>query len=336
MNKLSNRGAFTLVELLVVIAIIGILVGMLLPAVQSVREAARRTQCQNNIRQIALAAVNYESTNNKFPPGLLEGDIGPQTDTNGEPQEMGILVHLLPFIEAGNIADQIEPTLDPGRFGNDGTGVGFWGDYNDAGGRSTRFASQFKISTFECPSDLIEGEGSFLSLHTGSDSRAAWGFLFDLNRIRRLVTDGYGASGIGATNYVGVGGAVGEIESDQTYAAFVGIFGNRSENSFSDITDGSSNTFLFGEVNGKDNRWPFSSSEANTTQYAWMGNVVMPMNLWDDHDSSVRALFAFDSNHPNLVNFAHADGSVRGVNQNATLEMMRNISGCRDGSVVSF
>ena len=115
MNKLSNRVAFTLVELLVVIAIIGILIGMLLPAVQSVREAARRAQCQNNIRQIALAAMNYESANGKFPPGLLDEALGSQTNSNGQPQELGILVHLLPFIEANNVADLVEPTLSPDR-----------------------------------------------------------------------------------------------------------------------------------------------------------------------------------------------------------------------------
>ena len=80
MNPFKRR-AFTLVELLVVIAIIGILIAMLLPAVQAVREAARNTQCKNNIRQIALAAMNYESTSMRFPPGLLNESINSQTDT---------------------------------------------------------------------------------------------------------------------------------------------------------------------------------------------------------------------------------------------------------------
>ena len=80
MNLTARKRAFTLVELLVVIAIIGILIGMLLPAVQSVREAARRTQCLNNLRQVTLACLNYESARSRFPPGMLEEGSGPGVD----------------------------------------------------------------------------------------------------------------------------------------------------------------------------------------------------------------------------------------------------------------
>ena len=335
MKSSFKRKAFTLVELLVVIAIIGILIAMLLPAVQAVRETARRVQCQNNIRQIALAAMNYESANGKFPPGLLDEALGSQTNLNGEPQELGILVHLLPFIEANNVADLVEPTLSPDRFGNDGTGVGFWGDYNEVGGRNTRFASQFKVSSFECPSDQLPAELMYLSLHTRSSSTGPFGFLPDQRLIRRLDINGYGANGIGATNYVGVGGAVGEIVTDQTWASFVGVFGNRSETSFKDITDGASNTFLFGEVAGREVAWP-ERSKFNGSAYAWMGNVVMPINLWSQASSQAEAVFTFDSNHPSVVNFARADGSVSSVSENAKIDTMRALSGRADGEVISL
>ena len=334
MKTTRNRSAFTLVELLVVIAIIGILIGMLLPAVQSVREAARNTQCKNNIRQIALAALNYESANQRFPPGLLSKALRTQSLNDGEPQELGILVHLLPFIEANNVADLIEPTLNPDRFGNDGAGVGFWGDFNEAGGRNTRFASQFKIPSFQCPSEPIEADGVLLAFSTQTGASPDWGFFFDLNLLRWLNTTGYGPSGIGTTNYAGVGGAAGDlVNSDTTWADFMGVFGNRSKTTFEDIFDGSSNTFLFGEIAAEDNGWPAIDLGVTQLGYSWIGNVVMPMNLWSNANNTTRALFTFDSNHVGTVNFANADGSVRTVPESADLETMRSLSGRGDGSV---
>ena len=99
----KKRG-FTLVELLVVIAIIGILIALLLPAVQSVREAARRTECMNNLRQIGLAVANYETAQQRFPPGW-------KSSTG-----WGWMAQCLPFIEQGNVADQMDlqyALLDP-------------------------------------------------------------------------------------------------------------------------------------------------------------------------------------------------------------------------------
>ena len=98
-----RRSAFTLVELLVVIAIIGILIGMLLPAVQSVREAARRTQCMNNMKQIGLAALNYESAHMHFPTtGYVDYSVN-WTDPSSYADEAWVWGYsILPFIEQTN------------------------------------------------------------------------------------------------------------------------------------------------------------------------------------------------------------------------------------------
>ena len=98
-HSLAPKRGFTLVELLVVIAIIGILIGMLLPAVQQVREAARRTQCANNIRQISLAALNFESANTRFPSGWQSND----NTIEGGPG-WAWSTELLPFLEQQNLS----------------------------------------------------------------------------------------------------------------------------------------------------------------------------------------------------------------------------------------
>lgn len=330
-----SKRAFTLVELLVVIAIIGILIGMLLPAVQAVREASRRTQCLNNIRQVALAALNYESANRRFPPGLLEDDNAiswrvSQEGRNDKPQRLGIMSHLLSFIEANNIAALIEPTLNPDEYANDGHDVGFWGDFDEDGEANTRLASLSKIPSLECPSDT-PGDGVILTFTFSSSARGGPGGVTrapfaDLSTV-------YGEAGLGTTNYFGVGGAVGDIASDKTWADYVGIFGNRSKTKFANISDGASNTFLFGEGASNTTGWPIA---AKSTSYCWIGNVVLPMITWDQGNGSGQQLTAFRSKHPGVVNFASADGSVRPVNRDTDVPTMLSFSAMSDGTVVSF
>lgn len=124
-----KRSAFTLVELLVVIAIIGVLVGLLLPAVQSAREAARRMQCQNHIKQIALAAHNYHGVFDRFPPSALVNLAASSTGNNGS---WGVHGRILPYLEQGNLYERVDLSIG-------------W-DFQMA-------IDGLKIPTYACPSD---------------------------------------------------------------------------------------------------------------------------------------------------------------------------------------
>lgn len=153
MKVSSARKGFTLVELLVVIAIIGILVGLLLPAVQSAREAARRMQCQNNLKQIGLAIHNYESTYKRIPCAIMGSN--PRLGQPGafDDDGYGWLVSILPFIEQTNLYNSLNATVPLGTPGAiqqwfDGTLPGAPGGTIIPGGDAI-------ISAYKCPSDAL-------------------------------------------------------------------------------------------------------------------------------------------------------------------------------------
>ena len=137
----QSRGGFTLVELLVVIAIIGTLIGLLLPAVQSAREAARRTSCQSNIRQLALAVHNYESARRSFPPSMLHTPGTTFTSNNGS---WSIHGRILPYIEEGAAAVKVnlEQAWDDGFTTGTPDPTKNWATVRAA-----------KIQIFTCPSE---------------------------------------------------------------------------------------------------------------------------------------------------------------------------------------
>jgi len=314
MVRSTRRTGFTLIELLVVIAIIAILIGLLVPAVQKVREAADRTQCVNNLKQIGLAAHNYHDTFKKLPPGYLGPYPGAADPPTTAVQNMGVLVHLLPYVEQKNIYTQMTNSAPPSYFQINGVGS-YW--INNAG---LRTAANYSVPIFLCPSDSPQTAtaGAFSRIHMWYDPST--GFL--------TLSGGYlagTAPTIGKTNYLGVAGYFG-----QAYSGYQGIFGNRTAVRLTQISDGTSNTLMFGEALGG----PPSGPTARLFCYSWAGPGALP-TAWGLPENS--DWYTFGSQHTALVQFCFGDGSVRGLRKGLTSGTDYNtyiyLSGYRDGAV---
>jgi len=240
MVRAYRRSGFTLIELLVVIAIIGVLVSLLLPAVQKVREAANRTYCLNNLKQIGLALHNYHDTFKRFPPAL-DGAIYPNPTAQqikaprvGWTPYWSWLAYLLPFIEQDNLWNKAYAWAQ--TKGGDQTAIGYWwpwGDFwNGASAIPANPGLGTPIKTYICPSEPRNLTVQFIAQGPG----------------------GTDVTPIAYTEYLGVVGIQGQDANGTTWPVGdkSGIivssnFDAARKITMASITDGTSNTLMVGE-----------------------------------------------------------------------------------------
>jgi prepilin-type N-terminal cleavage/methylation domain-containing protein len=323
-NPARSQRGFTLVELLVVIAIIGILIALLLPAVQAAREAARRTQCINNLKQIGLAFQNHEMSVRHFPTGgwgyLWVGD---PARGFGERQPGGWVFNILPFVE--------ESTL-----------------YNLAKGATgaakatlmTRMNAQ-AISIVYCPTRRAPVAYPYKLFTTPHNA----------NVTDSVCKSDYAANGgdgpWGAPFYTGPA-TLTEGDTPGAYAwqpdVETGICHQRSKVTVRQITDGLSKTYLVGEktitpenyVNGLDNGDDQSAlSGADIDLVRWTQNYRSnKFAPWPD-TPGVEQYFRFGSAHPGILNMALCDGSVRAIDYSVDPETHRRLGNREDGETIN-
>jgi prepilin-type N-terminal cleavage/methylation domain-containing protein/prepilin-type processing-associated H-X9-DG protein len=355
MVRRSRRSGFTLIELLVVIAIIGVLISLLLPAVQKVREAANRTSCLNNLKQIALAAANYENAYKKFPPGIAWNPNSPANAWWSPPGPTGpftsVLTYLLPYVEQDNVYNQIPS----GLFSQTATGAGALGAWaysyppNDtqvANGfppaQGPNYTAYLKpqadaiIKTFQCPSDNIQSaDTSWGSGQVGGIwDMYAWtygpsgGFYW---ATADFVWDwpGFGRE-MGRSNYIGCAGGLGHVnpwtDGSPSWSRYTGIYWAGSQTKLAHIKDGTSNTIAFGECLGG------TFNPLRNFVGAWMGTGSLP-TAWGLKPLNQVDWVNYSSLHPGLINFAWADGSVRSVALTADRNTFIYASGMKDARI---
>lgn len=297
------RRGFTLIELLVVIAIIAVLVALLLPAVQQAREAARRSQCKNNLKQIGLALHNYHDTVNTLPPGWIGDPTG-----NNKGSRWGWGSMILPYLDQAPLYNGFASMTGTSPAGTAATGFS---------ATMTSFPVpnilQTPLAAFRCPSD------------TGATI------------VTTPLSNGYSFSGVttqfGRSNYAGVVGSVvnGQIPTT-TNGAGNGAFSQNSRRNFRDFSDGLSNTVLVGErrvpgiangyYQGGDTIWAGVGDEGSAPAIALHigdcspGDTLNYKSPGVPTPTSLVPYTGFSSMHVGGGHFLMGDGAVRFISEN--------------------
>ncbi|WP_425615756.1 DUF1559 domain-containing protein [Anatilimnocola sp. NA78] len=299
MSRHRPRG-FTLVELLVVIAIIGVLVALLLPAVQAAREAARGAQCKNNIRQIGLAMHNYHDTHGRLPPGW----IGNQPE--GTPG-WGWTVSILPQLEQTALQTSVNRNQPISHAAN-------------------QQARETVVNLLFCPSDpspkrfmLATGGEDHEHEHEEEEEEGH-------DAHHHSIDDGTPMFMVSRSNYIGV---FGTVEVEDAPGGGDGAFYFLSTTRFADVTDGLSNTLLVGERGARfgGSMWQGVVPTANEAMLRVVGVADHTPNHHDHHFDD------FTSYHPSGVHFVLGDGSVRRIDDHIDLGVYRGLSTIGGGEV---
>jgi prepilin-type N-terminal cleavage/methylation domain-containing protein len=354
--RLARKRGFTLIELLVVIAIIAILIGLLLPAVQKVREAAARMQCQNNLKQISLAAHNYDSANNHLPPGSNVNPNSPGNNYTFGPPEAGpytgVLAYLLPYVEQDNVYQGLynwvsDQNLPPGSLFTlnlpAGQAAGAWAywtsphDYQSGANpvNGTGFyhgvdgisGPDAHIKTFECPAD--NPYGPLATYPNGGPIDAYWCYQGSI-WIDFIADVPHFGHELGASNYIANAGYLGS-DTSATAVKYIGPYYQNSQTKMVEILDGTSNTIAFGETLGG-----AGPPQQRNFRMSWMGAGNMP-SAWGLPDPP--QWYSFGSKHTAVVQFGFCDGSVRGIRKGISGNAQTNFiyaSGMVDGQIVDF
>ena len=316
-----SRG-FTLIELLVVIAIIAILIGLLLPAVQKVREAAARMSCSNNLKQIALAGHNYHSTRGQLPPamvGPVTAGLGVGGDAAGHGSLLGCMVVLLPYVEQDNVFKLIEPALTTpyGRMddpSNTSASMPYWFD-NPYPPTVMYNAGKTKIKTFVCPSDPNDQP---LNNGSGATGNGGWiiGGMLVYNTATAIASSSFyyeDYAGVetlmplGKSNYTGCSGT--GRGPNATWGKYEGMMVSRTAKKLEQIGDGTSNTIMFTEVTGRDFN---SAGTYNRFAHSWIGTAGIS-TAYGTRNGKEANVYQMSSYHTGIVMVAMGDGAVKGL-----------------------
>lgn len=302
---IGSRCGFTLVELLVVIAIIGLLIALLLPAVQSAREASRRSVCTNNLKQIGLALHHYHDAHRLLPVSISHEREGPTPwlVVSGK----GWIVGLLPYLESASLYDQFQPFIN-GHF-NDQRGI----NHPDC-----REALRTQISLLQCPSDAS-------ILGTNIQHRQ----LLDIEVAKTSYKGVIGDTQMGGPTSLFQGTA----PDCHANVGCNGLFYRNTYQepvSFRKITDGLSHTLMVGE-DVYEHNW-FNAAYFSNGDYA---SCHVPLNYFPDPPTPLawQNVFSFRSRHPGGAHFSIGDGSAQLISQDIDHQLYRALS-TRAGSEV--